>query len=103
MAIESQANKAEIEKLNAENKTKRDKMVELNLEVTVVVTEKLANQKEFARVDAEYNRMQKEYKQYRTKYDELQDNQANTNKLNSEFRGLILDNQSKLVQLGSEI
>ena len=51
MVIESQANAEEIEKLNNENETKADKMEKLNLEVTVVVTEKMALKKELDRVD----------------------------------------------------
>mmetsp|Transcript_28419 Transcript_28419/g.43023 ORF Transcript_28419/g.43023 Transcript_28419/m.43023 type:complete len:158 (-) Transcript_28419:454-927(-) len=86
-----------------ENKVKGEKMAELNLEVSVVVTEKMTTKKEYERVEREYKKMHNDYKDYRTRYDELQDNHAKTNKLNSEFRGLILDNQSKLLQLGQDI
>jgi len=46
MCIESQANSEAIDHLHAENQSKADKMEKLNLEVTVVVTEKLALKKE---------------------------------------------------------
>ena len=51
MAVESQANKAEIEKLYNENESIIDKMEKLNMEVTVVVTEKLSLKKEYDRVE----------------------------------------------------
>ena len=54
MVIDSQANKAEIEQLHAENQSKSDKMEKLNLEVTVVVTEKMTLKKELDRVDNLY-------------------------------------------------
>jgi len=51
MAVESQANKDEIESLEAENETLQEKMEKLNLEVTVVVTEKLSLKKEYHRIE----------------------------------------------------
>jgi len=51
MAIESQANRTEIDSLNSANDTLMDKMEKLNLEVTVVVTEKLSLKKEYNRVE----------------------------------------------------
>ena len=54
MVVEAQANHDEIEKLYAENDDKTDKMEKLNLEVTVVVTEKMALKKELDRVDRLY-------------------------------------------------
>ena len=51
MLIESQANKVEIEKMNSEKDTILDKMEKLNLEVTVVVTEKLSLKKEYDRIE----------------------------------------------------
>ena len=53
MAVESQANRHEIEKLNSENETLGDKMEKLNLEVTVVITEKLSLKKEYNRLSTE--------------------------------------------------
>ena len=63
MVIESQANSNEIEQLQAENQSKSDKMEKLNLEVTVVVTEKMTLKKELDRVDNLYRKMKKEYKE----------------------------------------
>ena len=57
MVIESQANSEEISKLHAEGATLLEKMEKLNVEVTVVVTEKLALKKELDRVDALYRRL----------------------------------------------
>ena len=51
MAVQSQANKEEIENLNNANDDLNEKMEKLNLEVTVVVTEKLSLKKEFNRVE----------------------------------------------------
>lgn len=51
MAIESQANKAEIEQLNDAQEGLMEKMEKLNLEVTVVITEKLSLKKEYTRID----------------------------------------------------
>ena len=51
MAIESQANRGEIENLGAENESLNERMEKLNLEVTVVVTEKLSLKKEYNRID----------------------------------------------------
>lgn len=54
MAIESQANRGEIAGLNVQNETLVEKMEKLNLEVTVVVTEKLSLKKEYNRIDRLY-------------------------------------------------
>ena len=51
MAVESQANRQEIENLTNENETLNEKMEKLNLEVTVVVTEKLSLKKEYHRME----------------------------------------------------
>ena len=50
MLVESQANKEEIQKLNSENENQGDAMEKLNLEVTVVVTEKITMKKELDRI-----------------------------------------------------
>jgi len=63
MVIESQANSEEIERLQVENDSKADKMEKLNLEVTVVITERMALKKELDRVDAAYNKLKIEYKE----------------------------------------
>ena len=51
MTIESQANKDQIDYMKIENESMTDKMEKLNLEVTVVVTEKLSLKKEYNRID----------------------------------------------------
>ena len=63
MVIESQANAKEIEKLHVENEQQGDNMEKLNLEVQVVVTEKMAMKKELDRVDQMYNKIKKEFKE----------------------------------------
>ena len=80
MAIESQANKNEIEKLNSEKESINDKMEKLNLEVTVVVTEKLSLKKEYNRVDQLYRQMQKDNKELRVNYNLLVDENSKVNK-----------------------
>lgn len=103
MVIESQANSNEIEQLQAENQSKSDKMEKLNLEVTVVVTEKMTLKKELDRVDNLYRKMKKEYKEQRVNYNLLVDEVSKLNKQNGEYRGLILENESKLQQIGQDI
>ena len=51
MAVESQANKDEIGALAADNESLMEKMEKLNLEVTVVVTEKMSLKKEYTRIE----------------------------------------------------
>ena len=63
MCIDSQANSEEIDRLNKENDTKADKMEKLSLEVTVVVTEKLALKKELTRIDDLYRNIKKDHKE----------------------------------------
>jgi hypothetical protein len=59
--------------LYRENETKEDKMEKLNLEVTVVVTEKMTIKKELERVDASFRKMRNDYKEQRTGYELLID------------------------------
>ena len=73
MVIESQANAKEIERLNEENQQKGDNMEKLNLEVQVVVTEKMAMKKELDRVDNMYNKIKKEFKEQRVNYNLMVD------------------------------
>ena len=60
--------------------TKSDKMEKLNLEVTVVVTEKMTLKKELDRVDNLYRKMKKEYKEQRVNYDLLVDEVSKLNR-----------------------
>jgi FAD synthase len=57
-----------------------DKMEKLNLEVTVVVTEKLSLKKEYNRVDQLYRQMQKDNKELRVNYNLLVDENSKVNK-----------------------
>ena len=61
------------------NESLQDKMEKLNLEVTVVVTEKLALKKEYNRVEQLYRNLQKETGQLRLNYNLLADENAKIN------------------------
>lgn len=74
-------------------------MEKLNLEVQVVVTEKMAMKKELDRVDQMYNKIKKEFKEQRVNYNLIVDENSKLVKQNSEYRGLLLDNESKLSEL----
>lgn len=65
MVVDSQANAKEIESLLKENESKGDQMEKLNLEVQVVVTEKAALKKELDRLDRQYGKIKKDYKEQR--------------------------------------
>ena len=81
------------------NASMAEKMEKLGLEVTVVVTEKLTLKKELNRVDAMYNKVQKDFKEQRVNFDLLIDEVSTVNKQNAEYRGLILENEDKLGQI----
>jgi SMC interacting uncharacterized protein involved in chromosome segregation len=78
-------------------------MEKLNLEVTVVITEKMTLKRELDRVDVLFRTLKKEYKEQRVNYNLLVDEVSAANKQNNQYRGLILDNESKLAQIGKEI
>jgi hypothetical protein len=78
-------------------------MEKLNLEVTVVVTEKITMKKELDRIDHLYNMLKKEHKEQRVNYDLLIDEVTNINKQNSKYRGLILENDAKFELLEKEL
>ena len=80
MVIESQANAEQIEALQNQNESNADKMEKLNLEVTVVITEKMTLKKELDRVDQLYNKMRKDYKEQRVNYGLLVDEVSSLNK-----------------------
>jgi len=103
MVVSSQANAKEIEALQDKNATMAEKMEKLSLEVTVVVTEKLTLKKELNRVDALYNKVQKDFKEQRVNFDLLVDEVSTVNTQNAEYRGLILENEEKLGQIAQEI
>ena len=78
-------------------------MEKLNLEVTVVITEKLTLKKEFDALTIEYRKLQQQTKEQRLRYDLLLDDNFKINKQNAEYRGLILENEKKLHMIGTEI
>ena len=96
MVVSSQANAEEIEALQDKNASNLEKMEKLSLEVTVVVTEKLTLKKELNRVDAMYNKVQKNLKEQRVNFDLLIDEVSTVNKQNAEYRSLIIENEDKL-------
>jgi chromosome segregation ATPase len=63
MVIDAQANKEEIKNLNGNIEDKNDAMERLNLEVTVVVTERITLKKELDRMDHLYHQLQKDFKE----------------------------------------
>lgn len=93
MLIDSQANAEEIRELIEEGQNKQDEIEKLRLETTVVITEKFALQKELNRVNAIYGKLQKDFKEQRVQFSLMIDEISGLNKLNSEYRGLILKNE----------
>ena len=71
-------------------------MEKLNLEVTVVITEKLTLKKELDQLTISHRTLNTKYKEQRADYDLLADETIKVKKQNSEYRGLILNNESKL-------
>jgi hypothetical protein len=59
--------------------------------------------RELDRVDVLFRTLKKEYKEQRVNYNLLVDEVSALNKQNNQYRGLILDNESKLAQIGKEI
>ena len=78
-------------------------MEKLNLEVTVVVTEKLTLKKELDRVDGLYNSLKKEHKEQRVNYNLVVDEVSKANKQNNLYRGLIIDNEAKFSEFEKEV
>jgi len=68
-----------------------------------LVTEKLTLKKELDRLDNDHRKLKNDYKQQRVNYDLLMDEVSKTNKMNAEYRTLILDNETKLANVGQEI
>ena len=65
-------------------------MEKLNLEVTVVVTEKLSLKKEYNRIEVMYRNLGKDNKELRANYNLLHDEVSILNKQNNEYRGTIV-------------
>ena len=103
MLIESQANKDEINVQNSKIEEQGDQMEKLNLEVTVVVTEKITLKKELDRVDGLYNQLRKEHKEQRVNYNLIVDEVSKANKQNNLYRGLIIDNEAKFSEFEKEV
>ena len=78
-------------------------MEKLNMEVTVVITEKATIKKAYERLSIDYRNLDREYKEQRATYNLLMDENSKLNSLNSEYRGLILNNEKKLHIIGNEI
>ena len=78
-------------------------MEKLNLEVTVVITEKMTLKRELDRVDVLHRTLKKEYKEQRINYNLLVDEVSALNKQNNQYRGLILENEKKLSEVSKEI
>tara|TARA_B110000285_G_C14633588_1_gene384529 strand:+ start:325 stop:564 length:240 start_codon:yes stop_codon:yes gene_type:complete len=78
-------------------------MEKLNLEVTVVVTEKITLKKELDRVDGLYNQLRKEHKEQRVNYNLIVDEVSKANKQNNLYRGLIIDNEAKFSEFEKEV
>ena len=103
MAIEAQANMKEIGELHQNNASLTEKMDKLNMEVTVIITEKLSLKKEYNRVEGLYTTLQRDNKELRMNYNLLVDENSATNIQNSKYRGLILDNEQKFSIIDKEI
>ena len=80
MIIESQANGNEIQKLYDEQNDMKDQYEKLNVEITVLLTEKLTLKKELDRVDNDLRKMKKDFKEQRVNYDLLMDEVSKSNK-----------------------
>ena len=78
-------------------------MEKLNLEVTVVVTEKMSLKKEYHRIEQQYRAIQKDNKELRVNYNLSVDESSKINKQNNEYRNLIVDNENKVSEMGKEI
>lgn len=96
MMVESQANAEAIQKMQDDAGDKQEEVEKLKLECQVVITEKYTVKKELDRVDHLYNKMRKDHNQQRIEYDLIVDEVTKTNKQNSHYRQLILENDSKL-------
>ena len=68
----------------------------MRLELTVVTTEKAAQKKELDRFVMLYDKLSRDYNNQRMKYDLIMDDLTKANKLNSDYRTLIMDNEAQL-------
>ena len=98
-----QKNKATIEKLNIENDNKTDNMEKLNIEITVVVAEKISLKKEYDSLTMEFRRLKLDYNEQRETYNVIVDEMGKLSSQNAEYRGLILENEKRVSMLGDEI
>ena len=85
------------------NQSNEDKMEQLNLEVTVILTEKSALKKELSRVNNAYHKLESDFKEQRVNYDLLVNEVTAANKANSGYRTLIRENEQKLGVITIEI
>ena len=103
LLIDSQANASEIQALHDESTEKNEKMEKLNLEVTVVVTEKAAMKKDFDRLQLLHTNLQLEHKEARSTYNLLVEENTKITKQNQNYRALILENESKMMQAAKQV
>ena len=101
--IKAQANEETIEQQYANIEDKKGQIEKLNLECTVVVTEKAQTKKELDRIDGLYIKLQKEFKEQRVQFDMLVDEISKVSRQNSDYRGLILSNEQKMSNIQKEI
>ena len=67
----------------------------MEVEITVVVTEKLTLKKELDRLDNEHRKLKNDFKEQRVKMDLVLDDVSKSNKMNREYRTYILDSDEK--------
>lgn len=103
MIIESQAASKEILALYDEQDSQKEAFSKLEVEITVIVTEKLTLKKEYDRLENEHRKIKKDFKEQRVNMDLLMDEVAKANKMNREYRGHILESDIKQDKLGNEI
>ena len=69
----------------------------------MLVTEKLTQKKELDRVNNDFRKLKKEYKEQRVNFNLLMDEISKANKQNAEYRTLVLNNEKELGKVASEI
>ena len=87
--------KEHIDKLQAANDNAQDRIEKINLELTIVTSEKMVMKKELDALTIDHRRLQREFKEQRNAFDNLTDECNGLRKQNGEYRGLILENEKK--------
>ena len=78
-------------------------MEKINLELTIVTSEKMVLKKELDALTIDHRRLGRDFKEQRNAFDNLTDETNKIRKQNGEYRGLILENEKKFQAVGSEI